>query len=115
MINESKKIEFWNYLTTEKNQPRPKGITVQRLAVIKPAIIGLDELWLDVIERHGAEEREAVEFYRSGDSRAALSRAQFWEAVRNHIRRDEQKPKEKNDPANRNGKSRRARRSRDRY
>ncbi len=50
MIEESKKNEFWNFLTTEKNQPRPKGITIQRLAVIKPIAIESD-LWLDVIER----------------------------------------------------------------
>ena len=25
MITEIKRIEYWKFLTTEKNQPRPKG------------------------------------------------------------------------------------------
>jgi hypothetical protein len=50
MITENKRIEFWNFLTTEKFQPRPKGITIQRLAVVKGAIINSDNFWLVVID-----------------------------------------------------------------
>lgn len=84
MIEESKKNEFWNFLTTEKNQPRPKGITIQRLAVIKPIAIESD-LWFDVIERHGATNRTALEFYQSAEATSTDSRAIFWEAVRGII------------------------------
>ncbi len=84
MIKESKKIEFWNFLTTEKNQPRPKGITVQRFAVIKPIAIKSD-LWLDVIERQGATERNAQEFYQSTDAASTDSRTDFRKAVRRII------------------------------
>jgi hypothetical protein len=91
MIEESKKIEFWNFLTTEKNQPRPKGITTQRLAVIKPAILGSDDLWLEVIENHGAGDRAAAEFYQSREVASVQSRADFWEAVRTMIAQDENK------------------------
>jgi len=88
MIEESKKIEFWNFLTAEKNQARPKGITMQRLAVIKSAVLK-SEVWSEVIERHGAADRTAQEFYQSADTAAALSRTQFWEAVRDIIRQGE--------------------------
>ena len=81
MIEERKKIEFWNFLVTEKNQARPKGITVQRLAVIKPMAIGSD-LWDEVIEQPGASERSAEEFYQSQEAAAVKSRTNFWEAVR---------------------------------
>jgi len=92
MIEESKKIEFWNFLTTEKNQARPKGITIQRLAVVKPLAIESD-MWLDVIERHGAEERTAQEFYQSAEEASTLSRADFWKAVREIISQGENKRK----------------------
>ena len=82
MINESKRIEFWNFLIAEKNQARPKGITIQRLAVIKPALIGSDELWIKVIEQHGASDRNSAEFYQSNEPAAILSRTAFWDAVR---------------------------------
>ena len=84
MIEESKKNEFWNFLTMEKNQPRPKGITMQRLAVIKPIAIESD-LWLDVIERPGAADRTAQEFYQSAEAASTDSRTNFWEAVRGII------------------------------
>lgn len=84
MIEDRKKIEFWNFLTTEKNQARPKGITMQRLAVIKPIAIESD-LWMEVIEQYGASERSAQEFYQSQEAAALQSRANFWEAVRNII------------------------------
>lgn len=85
MIAEIKKIEFWNFLTTEKNQPRPKGITVHRLAMLKSAILGADELWLKIIEMSGATDRPAAEFYGSNESAAVESRAGFWDAVRKLI------------------------------
>ncbi len=88
MIEESKKKEFWEFLTTEKNQARPKGITVQRLAVVKPLAIKSD-LWIEVIERHGASDQTAQEFYQSEDPSSKLSRADFWEAVRDIIRQGE--------------------------
>ncbi|MDQ3711543.1 MAG: hypothetical protein M3388_04920 [Acidobacteriota bacterium] len=84
MIEESKKNEFWNFLTTEKNQLRPRGITTQRLAVIKPIALESD-LWLDVIERHGATNRAAQEFYQSAEAASTNSRTTFWEAVRGII------------------------------
>ena len=81
MIETKKKIEFWNYLTTERNQARPKGITIQRLAVIKPLALASD-LWLEVIDNHGAENLSAQEFYQTADVHSVKSRAAFWEAVR---------------------------------
>lgn len=88
MIEQKTRREFWGYLTTEKNQPRPKGLTVQRLAVIKPLALASD-LWMDVIERHGAAGRTAQEFYASMEAAAMQSRAAFWEAVRGIIRSEE--------------------------
>ena len=96
MIAESKRIEFWNFLVTEKNQARPKGITIQRLAVVKPVLIGLDELWIKVIEQHGASDRSAAEFYRSNEPAAILSRTAFWDGVRSIIRQDENKRSQRN-------------------
>ena len=66
MTEESKRIEYWNFLTSEKNQPRPKGLTIHRLAVIKPLLIAQHDLWSQVIERHGAGTLTAAEFYQSG-------------------------------------------------
>lgn len=85
MITENKKIEFWNFLTTEKNQPRPKGITVHRLAMLKSPILGSDELWFEIVELSGAANLSASEFYGSNKSAATESRARFWEAVRKRI------------------------------
>jgi hypothetical protein len=85
MIEERKKIEFWNYLTNEKNQPRPKGITPQRLAVIKPEVLNSTELWFEVIERFGAESKTAPEFYQSSVADGIDSRATFWEKIRRII------------------------------
>ena len=92
MIEERKKIEFWNFLITEKNQARPKGITIQRLAVIKPIAIESD-LWDEVIEQPGASERTAEEFYQSQEAAAAQSRTNFWEAVRGIIKQGESERK----------------------
>lgn len=92
MIEDSKKNEFWNFLTTEKNQSRPKGITIQRLAVIKPIAIESD-LWLDVIERSGAAARTAQEFYQSAEASSTDSRTNFWEAVRGIILQEENERK----------------------
>jgi hypothetical protein len=88
MIGENKRIEFWNFLTSEKNQPRPKGITVQRLAVIKPTLLNLDELWSTVIDQHGALDRTAAEFYGSKEGKAVQSRADFWTIVGSFIRQN---------------------------
>lgn len=82
MTEESKRIEYWNFLTSEKNQPRPKGLTVHRLAVIKPLLIAQPDLWSLVIELHGAGTLSAAEFYQSGEMSATRSRADFWDAVR---------------------------------
>ena len=89
MIAEKKRIEYWNFLTTEKNQARPKGITTQRLALIKPALIGLDEVWAKVIELSGAIDRAAPEFYGSKEDVAVQSRKDFWAAVGGFIRQSE--------------------------
>jgi hypothetical protein len=96
MIDESKKIEFWNFLVTEKNQARPKGITIQRLAVIKPVLISSDELWIKVIEEQGASDRSSAEFYQSNEPAAILSRTAFWDSVRSIIRQNENKTSQGN-------------------
>jgi hypothetical protein len=107
MIIESKRIEFWNFLTAEKNQARPKGITSQRLAVIKPALISSDELWMTVIEQHGAGDRPAAEFYQSNAPAANHSRTAFWNGVRSLIRQDEVKTNKQNLPFSQGRKPRR--------
>lgn len=89
MTEESKRIEYWNFLTGEKNQPRPKGLTVHRLAVIKPFFIAQADLWDRVIELHGAGASTAAEFYQTGDESAVRSRAEFWDAVRNFTLRED--------------------------
>lgn len=91
LIAESKKIEFWNFLTTEKHQPRPKGITVHRLAMLKTAILGADELWLEIIGSSGAANLSAAEFYGANETAALQSRAGFWSAVRKLIGGNETK------------------------
>ena len=88
MTEESKRIEYWNYLTGEKNQPRPKGLTVHRLAVIKPLLIAQSDLWSRVIEQHGTAALRAAEFYQSGEASAVRSRTDFWDAVRDFILRE---------------------------
>lgn len=85
MTEESKRRQYWDYLTTEKNQPRPKGITVQRLAVIRQAIIERVDLWANVIGLNGAEVIPATEFYQKSDSDSLRSRTAFWDAVRGVI------------------------------
>ncbi len=77
MISAEKKLEFWNYLTDEKNVVRPRGLTVQRLALIKPLALE-SEIWFDVIIRHGAEKSSAREFYQSNSPAAIDSRTNFW-------------------------------------
>ena len=84
MIEETRKIEFWNFLTTEKNQPRPKGITAQRLAVIKPLVIG-SGIWQQIIEQAAINNQAAAEFYQSGNAASKLSRTVFWATVRGII------------------------------
>ena len=91
MISEKRKLEFWNFLTSEKNQPRPKGITTQRLAVIRPAILDLDEVWLKIIGPDNTGERSAADFYGSKEPESVISRTEFWSAVRSLIRQDETK------------------------
>jgi hypothetical protein len=89
MTEESKRIEYWNFLTSEKNQPRPKGMTAHRLAVIKPLLIAQPDLWSRVIELQGAGTLTAAEFYHSGDQSAVRSRTNFWDAVRVFILRED--------------------------
>ncbi len=91
MISESRKLEFWNFLTAEKNQPRPKGITTQRLAVIRPMILDLDEVWYKVIGLDNVGERSAADFYGSKEPESVISRTEFWSAVRSLIRQKETK------------------------
>lgn len=114
MIAENKRIEFWNFLVAEKNQARPKGITTQRLAVIKPVLIGSEELWISVIEEAGAADRTAAEFYQSNDPVAINSRTAFWNGVRTLIRQEENKAAPQNRPPARTEKSRRKPPSRNR-
>ena len=96
MISENRKLEFWNFLTAEKNQPRPKGITTQRLAVIRPTFLDLDEVWFKVIGQDSTGERSAADFYGSKEPESIISRTEFWTAVRNVIINDE------NNKSNRN-------------
>lgn len=113
MIEESKRLEYWNFLISEKNQPRPKGITIHRLAVIKAALLRHADLWNRVIEGYAAASLPAAEFYESGDSYAVRSRADFWEAVRSTIVRDENRksipPAPKNNSKYTGSKNRRTR------
>ncbi len=102
MITEEKKLEFWNYLTTEKNVVRSRGIIVQRLAVIKPLALE-SGIWFDVILRHGAEKSSAREFYESKSAAAVHSRAIFWSLI-GRIAKDSIATRTQN---NRSGKSRR--------
>ncbi len=106
MISQNRKLEFWNFLISEKNQPRPKGITIQRLAVIKPILIGFDDLWLTIIDQYGAVDRGAAEFYQSNEAASVHSRTEFWTAVRNLIRDDEIKKNHQNQRNNSTNKSR---------
>jgi hypothetical protein len=98
MISEKRKLEFWNFLIEEKNQPRPKGITTQRLAVIRPLILRLDEVWLKVIGPDNNGERSAVDFYESKEPESVISRTEFWSAVRKFIRQGEIKIIQQNQP-----------------
>ncbi len=107
MIDDSKRIEFWNFLITEKNQARPKGITIQRLAVIKPVLIDSDELWSKVINPQDAANRTASEFYQSNEAAANESRTAFWEAVRLIVRQGENKTNQDNQRQDASRKSRR--------
>jgi len=99
MTEESKRIEYWNFLTSEKNQPRPKGLTVHRLAAIKPLLIAQPDLWSRVIELHGAAALTAAEFYQSGEVSAVRSRADFWDAVRDFILREDRNRIRRNEPS----------------
>ena len=106
MISENRKLEFWNFLTAEKNQPRPKGITTQRLAVIRPLILGLDEVWLKVIGPNNTVEHSAADFYGSKVHASIISRTEFWSAVRKFIRQGATKTIE-NQPSKQNSRRRR--------
>ena len=88
MTEEIKRIEYWNFLTAEKNQPRPKGITVHRLGVVKPQFLKLDDVWSEVIDKYNAGDQSAALFYKSGEAAAVRSRAAFWDAVRSFIVRE---------------------------
>ncbi len=123
MIEESKRIEYWSFLTTEKNQPRPKGLTVHRLAVIKTLLISRDDLWSQVIEGHGAATLRAAEFYQSGDLSAVRSRTDFWDAVRrfilregrNRICQDESPKSDRQETLNRNNRKKQPENKRQRH
>jgi hypothetical protein len=91
MISENRRLELWNFLTAEKNQPRPKGITSQRLAVIRPMILDLDEVWIKIIGQDNTGERSAADFYGSNEPESVVSRTEFWAAVRSYIRQGETK------------------------
>jgi len=91
MISQNRRLEFWNFLTAEKHQPRPKGITTQRLAVIRLAILDLDEVWMKVIGQYDTSERSAADFYGSKAPESVISRTEFWAAVSSFIRQGETK------------------------
>lgn len=88
MIEEKKKIEYWNFLTTEKNQPRPKEITAHRLAVIKPLVIE-SNVWQRIIGQAEISNQAAAKFFQSESVHSKLSRTVFWQAVRAVITQEE--------------------------
>ncbi len=106
MISENRKLEFWNFLTAEKNQPRPKGITTQRLAVIRPMILELDEVWLKVIGQDNTGDGSAADFYGSKEPESVISRTEFWSAVRKFIKQSETKTVE-HQPSKQNSRNNR--------
>jgi hypothetical protein len=91
MISKNRRLEFWNFLIAEKNQPRPKGITSHRLSVIRPKILDLDEIWIKVIVPETTGERSASDFFGSKEPASAISRTEFWSAVRSFIRQGDTK------------------------
>lgn len=99
MISENRRLEFWNFLIAEKNQPRPKGITTQRLAVIRPAILSLDDLWLKIVDPRKDGEQSAADFYGTNEPGANDSRTEFWNAVRSFIRQSETQKNEQHQPS----------------
>lgn len=115
MNSESRKLEFWNFLIAEKNQPRPKGITMQRLAVIRPALFNLDDVWLKIVDQHKIGDRSAVDFYASKEPAAINSRTEFWDAVGKIIRQAENKANKQSQPLTGKIQSRRESTSRKRY
>jgi hypothetical protein len=78
MISQNRRLELWNFLTAEKNQPRPKGITTQRLVVIRPAILDLDDVWMKVIGQYGTVDCSAADFYGLKAPESIISRTEFW-------------------------------------
>jgi hypothetical protein len=108
MISKNRRLEFWNFLIAEKNQPRPKGITAHRLSVIRPVILDLDEIWMKVIGPDTSSESSASDFYGSKEPESLISRTEFWSAVRSFIKQGEtktagkqtSKPNSKRRPAN---------------
>jgi hypothetical protein len=85
MTSREKRIEFWDFLTTEKVQ-RPRGVTNRRLAKVREKVLANDFFWADVIERHGATHMTAVEFYvEENRARSDHSRSNFWSMVREQI------------------------------
>jgi hypothetical protein len=50
---------------------------VQRLAVVKSAILNSPNFWFDVIARHGAAEKTAREFYKSAGQDAPAFAGEF--------------------------------------
>lgn len=91
MISQNRRLEFWNFLIAEKNQPRPKAITGHRLAVIRPLMLGIDEVWIKVIGHSATGEHSAADFYESKTPESVISRTEFWIAVRHLIRQNETK------------------------
>ena len=106
MISENRKLEFWNFLIAEKNQPRPKGITTQRLAVIRPAILDLEEVWIKVVGSNNTDERSAADFYGSKEPESVVSRMEFWAAVSSLIRQQGETKTVKNRPSKQSNKRR---------
>jgi hypothetical protein len=115
MISENRKLEFWNFLIAEKNQPRPKGITTQRLVVIRPAIFSLDDLWVKIVGLHEIGDLSAVDFYASKEPAAINFRTEFWNAVRKLIRQQGNKASKQSQPLTGKIQSRRESISRKRY
>jgi hypothetical protein len=88
MINEEKKLQYWNHFTDESSRSlRPKKITDIRLKQIKEIILGDDSLWQAIISRHHALDKTPNELKEASPPDYQHARANFWAMVREKIAR----------------------------
>jgi len=88
MINEEKKLQYWNHFTDESHRSyRPKRITDIRLKQIKQMVFGDDSLWRKVILRHNALDKTPDELKETSPPDYRQARANFWAMIREKIHR----------------------------